>query len=110
MARISAWGVLVVYLAFAFIIGIIRLGGVVNRSDQIQLFWILSGIFSSLFGFIRIMARKFGLSVDVFINESIITFGIGYSGVSDIMGVVFSHSFGSNVSFGHRCWAGGFCE
>ena len=40
------------------------------------------------------MARKPGLSVGVFINESIITFRIGYSGESDIMGVVFSTHLG----------------
>ena len=47
--------VLVVYVAFAFVIGI-RPAGTVSMSDQFILLWILSGILPSLFGFIMIMA------------------------------------------------------
>ena len=97
------------HVTFAFIRGT-RLGGIVNRSDQFLLFLILSGMFPNLFGFIRIMARKFRLRMDIFINSSDITLNIGYSDVSDITGVVFFHSFGSNVSSGHRCWVREFCE
>ena len=47
--------------------------------------------------------------MDVFINSSNITSNIWCSGVSDIMGVVFSHSFGLYVSSSHRGWVRGFC-
>ena len=57
-----------------------------------------------------IMAINWEVIVDAFINNSDITSKNWCSGVSDIMGVVFSHSFGSYVSAGHRGWARGFCD
>ena len=45
----------------------------------------------------------------LFINSSYIALNVWCSGVSDIIGVVFSHSFGSYVSSGHRGWVRGFC-
>ena len=55
---------LVVYVAFAFIMGI-RLDGIVRMSEQFLFLWILYGIFPSLFGFIMIMAMNWGFSMDV---------------------------------------------